>query len=72
MWRSCNPRLRDLLYHWSRVSVQRDDGSKEHYAELRRVGHSPGRVLRGVVDRLLAVLMAMLKSGTLYDPNRTA
>ncbi len=70
MRNSCNPRLRNALYHWSRVSVQCDDRSRDHYAELRRVGHSHGRALRGVVDRLLAVLIAMLKSGTLYDPNR--
>jgi hypothetical protein len=28
-----------------------------------------GRALRGVADRLLAVLVAMLKNGTLYDPD---
>ncbi len=70
MRNSCNPRMRNALYHWSRVSVQRDDRSRDHYAELRSVGHSHGRALRGVVDRLLAVLIAMLKSGTLYDPKR--
>jgi hypothetical protein len=31
--------------------------------------HSHGRALRGVADRLLAVLMAMLQSGTLYNPH---
>jgi transposase len=70
MRKSCNPRMRNALYHWSRVSVQCDDRSREHYAQLRAAGHSHGRALRGVVDRLLAVLVAMLKSGTLYDPNR--
>jgi len=70
MRNSCNPRMRNALYHWSRVGVQCDDRSQDHYAELRRAGHSHGRALRGVVDRLLAVLIAMLKSGTLYDPNR--
>lgn len=69
MRKSCNARLRNALYHWSRVSVQCDERSREHYAHLRRAGHSHGRALRGVVDRLLAVLVAMLKSGTLYDPN---
>jgi hypothetical protein len=38
-------------------------------AALRAKGHSHGRALRGVADRLLAVLIAMLRSGTLYDPN---
>jgi hypothetical protein len=41
-----------------------------HYAHLRQVGHNHGRALRGVADRLLAVLIAMLKSGQTYDPNR--
>jgi transposase len=70
MRQGCNQRLRDAIYHWSRVSTQCDARSKEHYAELRAKGHSHGRALRGVADRLLAVLTAMLTSGTLYDPNR--
>lgn len=72
MRQSCNPRLRNAIYHWSRVSTQCDQRSKEHYAELRAKGHSHGRALRGVADRLLAVLIAMLDSGTTYDPSRRA
>lgn len=68
MRQSCNPRLRDALYHWARVSIQHDEHSRKHYAELRAKGHSHGRALRGVADRLLAVLVAMLRGGTLYDP----
>jgi transposase len=70
MRRSCNERLREALYHWSRISVQNDERSKTHYAELRAKGHRHGRALRGVADRLLAVLVAMLASGTTYDPAR--
>ncbi|HEX4023059.1 MAG TPA: IS110 family transposase [Acidobacteriaceae bacterium] len=70
MRRSCNERLREVLYHWSRVSTQTDERSKAHYAELRAKGHRHGRALRGVADRLLAVLVAMLASGTTYDPAR--
>ena len=69
MRQGCNLRLRDAFYHWSRVSTQFDVHSKQHYAELRGKGHSHGRALRGVVDRLLTVLMAMLRTRTLYDPN---
>jgi hypothetical protein len=72
MRQSCNPRLRDVLYHWARVSVQCDPHSKKHYAELRAKGHSHGRALRGVADRLLAVLIAMLRNNTLYDPHFAA
>jgi transposase len=68
MRQSCNPRLRDALYHWARVSAQNDERGKKHYIELRAKGHSHGRALRGMSDRLLAVLIAMLRSKTLYDP----
>jgi transposase len=67
---ACNERLRNALYHWSRTSMQKDARAKQHYAELRRRGHSHGRALRGLADRNLAMLMSMLKSGTLYDPAR--
>jgi hypothetical protein len=70
MRRSCNVRVRNAVYHWARVSVQHDAMSREHYHQLRARGHSHGRALRGVADRLLAVLCAMLRSGTLFDPKR--
>lgn len=66
----CNTRLRNALYHWSRVSMQHDPRSHEHYHRLRSKGHSHGRALRGLADRLLALLCAMLKSQTPYDPTR--
>ena len=68
MRRSCNERLRKALYHWCRVSAQCDERSKAHYAELRAKGHTHGRALRGIGDRLMAVLISMLKTRTLYDP----
>jgi hypothetical protein len=37
---------------------------------LRSKGHSHGRALRGLADRLLALLCAMLRSGTAYDVSR--
>jgi transposase len=67
---ACNQRLRDALYHWSRTSMQKDARAKQHYATLRQRGHSHGRALRGLADRNLAMLMAMLKSGALYDAAR--
>lgn len=68
MRRACNPRLRNAVYHMSRCAVQRDITCKEHYAELRGRGHSHGRALRGVADRLLRILCAMLRTRTLYQP----
>ena len=35
---------------------------------LRDRGHSHGRALRSIADRLLAIACAMLRNGTLYDP----
>jgi len=70
MRRGCNERLRNALYHWARVSVQRDPLSRRQYHQLRSKGHTHGRALRGVSDRLLAVLCSMLRHGTLYDPAR--
>lgn len=70
MRRACNPRLREATYHWARVAMQRDPVSRLRYYELRSRGHSHGRALRGLADRLLYVSCAMLKSATLFDPMR--
>ncbi|GAC1598062.1 MAG: IS110 family transposase [Polyangiales bacterium] len=72
MRRACNHRLRNTLYHWSMNSVQRDPVTKAHYARLRAKGHSHPRAIRGVGDRLLALLVSMLRSGTPYDAARAA
>lgn len=61
---ACHQRLRAAMYHWGRVSVQYDAHSRRHYAELRARGHAHARALRGVVDRLLDILIAMLKTQT--------
>ena len=66
----CNQRLRTALYHWGRTSVMHEERSKHHYARLRGLGHKHARALRGVADRLLAMLVAMLKSGQFYDGDR--
>lgn len=67
---ACKRRLRDALYHWSRVSIQRDAAARAYYDALRARGHSHARALRSVADRWLRILIAMLKTGTLYDPAR--
>lgn len=64
----CNTRLRNAFYHWARTSVQSDEASHTYYAELRARGHSHGRALRSVADRWLRILMAMLDTRTVYDP----
>jgi transposase len=66
----CNNRLRNALYHWARVAAQKDPASGSQYRSLRERGYTHGRALRSVADRLLRMLVAMLKDGTLYDPLR--
>jgi transposase len=70
MRRACNPRVRLAVYHWARINVTLDPRSKEQYARLRAAGKSHGRALRGVADRLLKTLVAILRSGIPYDPAR--
>lgn len=65
---SCNQRLRNAFYHWARISVQQDSRSRAHYHRLRTKGHSHGRALRGVLDRLLDMLISMLRHQTKFDP----
>ena len=63
-------RLRDAVFHWSRVAVQFDPVSHGKYLALRARGHSHGRALRSVADRLLNVACAMLRDGACFDPHR--
>src|SRR6516162_2249856 len=60
-------RLRNTVYHWARVATQQDHESRTRYAALRRRGHSHGRAIRGVADRLLAVACVLLQRQTLFD-----
>jgi transposase len=64
---ACNNRLRTALYHWARVAIQHDPTSRQRYAELRRRGHTHGRSLRTVADRLLYVLCTLLERGILFE-----
>jgi transposase len=68
MRHACSARLRNALYHWSSQSINRDTWSRGHYRALRDAGHGHARALRGLADRLLAILIAVLKSGKPYDP----
>lgn len=68
MRRACNARLRNAVYHWARVSTQCDTASKAQYASYRARGDTHGCALRKVADRCMRLLFAMLRSGTLYDP----
>ena len=70
MRRGCNPRLRHALYHMARVAMQRDAHFSQGYAALRAKGHRHGQALRTIGDRLLRILMAMLRDRVCYDASR--
>ncbi|HWF48027.1 MAG TPA: transposase [Bryobacteraceae bacterium] len=67
MRRACSERIRQAVFHWSGRSIMFDSRSRQHYDRLRAAGHGHARALRGVGDRLLAVLTAILQSGKPYD-----
>ena len=66
---ACHTRLANAVYHWARTAVQHDSISRAKYATLRARGHSHGRALRSIADRLLNVACSMLKSGTTFNPS---
>jgi transposase len=67
---ACNASLRGTVYQWALNAVRLDARARAHYAKLKACGHSHGRALRGVADRLLALLTAMLRQRTLFDSSR--
>ena len=67
MRRGCNPRLRNALFHLARNAIQRDATLGSVYVALKAKGQSQGRALRSIADRLLRILVAMLRDRTLYD-----
>jgi hypothetical protein len=49
-----------------------DPRGQQHYARLRARGCSHARAVRGVADRFLALIFALLTHNQLYDPSRRA
>jgi transposase len=62
-------RLRQAMFHWARVAAVHDPKSRSRYQALRARGHSYGRALRGVADRLLGIACALLRQQVLFDPD---
>ncbi len=60
-------RLRQAVFHWARVAILHDPKSRSRYDALRARGHSYGRALRGVADRLLGVACVLLRQQILFD-----
>ena len=65
-------RLRQAMFHWARVAAVHDPKSRSRYEALRARGHSYGRALRGVADRLLGVACVLLRQQVLFDPGKPA
>ena len=62
-------RLRQAVFHWARVAIVHDPESRSRYDALRARGHSYGRALRGVADRLLGAACVLLQQHVLFDPD---
>ncbi len=62
-------RLRNAVFHGARVAVLKDPKCGRRYAALRARGHSYGRALRSVGDRLLGVACVLLQRQVLFDPD---
>ena len=71
MRKACNARLRNAAYHMARGHVMHDAKGRRLYDAMRARGLGHARALRGVADRLLRVLVALLRTDTPYDPYRT-
>ena len=67
MRHGCNPRLRHALYHMARMAMKCDAHFSSVYAALRAKGQRHGQALRSIGDRLLRILVAMLRDRTCYD-----
>ncbi len=67
---ACSPRLRNAVYYWATSSLCCDSRSRRHYDALRSAGHQHPRALRGRADRLLGVLIALLKTRKPFDRGR--
>jgi transposase/transposase IS116/IS110/IS902 family protein len=68
MRRACNPRLRKAVMAWARTASRCEPRARAIYQRHRDVGHSWARSMRAVANSQLRLLVAALKSGSLYSP----
>ena len=69
MRRACNHRLRDAMFHCANVHMQHDPRARQLYTRQRKDGHDHARALRSVGDRLLALIITLLRKQVPYDPS---
>ncbi len=70
MRQACRPSLRNAVFYWATSSLCCDNRSRRQYDALRAAGHLHARALRGLADRLLGVLIALLKTQKHFDKAR--
>ncbi|MCI0356274.1 MAG: IS110 family transposase [Acidobacteria bacterium] len=70
MRHACNARLRSAVFCWANLAIQRDPKARALYQTHRHMNHTFPRSIRAVADRLLAMLIALLKNDCFYDPAR--
>ena len=68
MRQAVQSRLRQAMFHWARIAVQTDPKCRSRYTTLRARGHSYGRALRGIADRLLGIACVLLQRRAMFDP----
>ena len=68
MRHACSARIRQAMHHWANRSIMCDPRIRQQYDRSRANGQHHARAVRGLADRLLAVLISMLKQRQKYDP----
>jgi len=68
---AAHPRLRNAVFYWTRSAIQNNANIRGRYGELRKRGHSYGRAIRGVADRLLGLACILLQRQTVFDPEHS-
>lgn len=67
---ACNNRLRNAVHHFASNSARHDPRSAAFLQRKLNEGCEYNRALRGLGDRLLKMIVAMLESGVVYDHTR--
>lgn len=68
MRKACNDRLRAAVHWWAGCAAVRDPRAKALYQSQKARGHSHGRAVRSVADRLLRDLVVCLVKQEAYRP----
>ena len=68
MRQAVQSRLRQAMPHWARIAVRTTPSAAAATPPLAARGHSYGRALRGVADRLLGIVCVLLQRRAMFDP----